>query len=1298
MHITVQSHLGYRMNIFEKFERYGQKTYNGQDVLKNHFLQIYPIHYTDNCDDETVATQYADKADYVWIVNKNINVLRTFPWHFKPTEEQLNKKHVFPYVYKSSKRIKSWEYAKLIPTKVEYTGVIEHKNIAAIYDVYCGKDVFDVFYLGLETDELFTQIQERAPHARVVSSHKQAQDMSTTDMFWLVPNDIELGKFFKFSYRPDDWSHKFVHVFGNGNVGVFDGIALFPKAYNPTDKELQHRFYADKKTVSLIASTPKKYPVYNFETFEEYQLALEKESELFWYVPTDVQDVVDLDLYFDHHNQYDRRINHVFLNDNEYDGVVLFSKHSPITEKEFNHRFIANKKEHPEVYSRPKKFDQFVINNYADYKLAMERSTTEMFWGVPDDVEVSDDFDFDIYFTHHNTYDRNITHVFANGKTYDGIVLFSKNVEVIEREVDYRFYAEKKEWNIVASHPKIFPVYKIDTYDEYLEALKKTPNELFWMSSSNIQMLTDIYNVYISHHDRNLRKQNHVFLHQNNEGVSFNGMILCSVHTPLTQKEVEYRHPVNRIEHTNIVSKNKRYDHFNIETYEDYLHALETSETEMFWMDSPNIDTTDFNFKMTFDFENEYDRKENHAFVHMVDGKEYYNGLFLCSKHKPLTKKEVEYRHIANAKEWDIMASFAVFYERFIIETYDDYLRALDNSETEMFYGYSENIDCRDFAFDHYFTHDNEYDRKINHNFIHKVNGKEYRNGVFLFSKHSPVTQKEIEHRHIVNAKEWNIVASRPVWYDRIVINNYKDYNMALESSKTEMFWGIPSDVEVDINFEFDYYFTHDQVFERTTNHVFLNDKNYDGIILFSKHSPVTEKEIKSRFLVNKKEHNVIASYPKQFSKFVIETYNDYLNALETSKTEMFWATTNNIKIAQDFDFNFYFSHHNTYDRNINHVFAHEVNGKKHYNGLFLLSKNVPLTQKEIEFRTIANRKEWDIVASGPVEYDKFKIKNYQDYLEAFKKSKTEMFWMIPSEVVVDNSFNFNTYFTHDQIFERKTHHVFKNGDAWDGISLVSKHANVTEREINMRFLTNKKQYNIVASTPKLYDIVFISKDEEHADKNYKDLLIRFPRAKRVHGVEGIHNAHIAAAKLCNTDMIWIVDADAEIVDNFNFDYYVPAYDPDSKNAVHVWKSKNPINGLIYGYGAVKLLPRELTLNMDTTTTDMTTSIGKSFKVVNRISNVTKFNTDEFSAWRSAFRECVKLSSKAINGQLDEETEFRLKVWCTRGKDKPFGLAAINGAIQGKKYGESATSKDQLGKINDFNWLLNEFNKFKDSF
>lgn len=224
-----------------------------------------------------------------------------------------------------------------------------------------------------------------------------------------------------------------------------------------------------------------------------------------------------------------------------------------------------------------------------------------------------------------------------------------------------------------------------------------------------------------------------------------------------------------------------------------------------------------------------------------------------------------------------------------------------------------------------------------------------------------------------------------------------------------------------------------------------------------------------------------------------------------------------------------------------------------------------------------------------------------------------------------------------------------------------------------------------------MYDIVFISYNETNADENWQQLKSRFPRAKRVDGVKGIHQAHIVAAKKCFTKMFWVVDADAQILDTFNFDYKVDEYDLET---VHVWRSSNPINGLVYGYGGVKLLPRKLTINMDLTKTDMTTSISTYFKAMPDISNVTAFNTSEFEAWKGAFRECTKLASKTIQGQNDEETEQRLKIWCELGSDSLFGKYAIRGACNGRDFGYSAiNSPDKLKLINDFDWLYEQFSK-----
>jgi hypothetical protein len=859
----------------DRFERFGTPIHNGQDFLKNHIFEKYPVIHSD-----LDISKYYGKTDYVWVVDDSITTYDSFPWYFKPQADEAPSIHAFPYVYKKSRKVKSWDKVRLVPTVPGEYPIRQHAYICSEYDVYKSKDKFDIFYIGNDKTA-YNAVKDRIKNIQVVDTFKQAQSQSYTDMFWVIYDDTIVRDTFKFSYEPDEWSHDFVHVFGNGNIDRLDGIALFPKNYQITERELTHRFYANKKEVRIMASNPKPYDRFEINSYEQYLNALNTSTtNMFWGIPQDVTVVDEFNLQFTiAQGSSELNSNHVWLNGTKYDGVVLYSKESFVAKKEIEFRFLANRIEHPTVASNPRKFDRFVINNYQDYKDAKKQSETNMFWGIPSDVVATEDFKWDRYFDDMEALDRNITHVFLNSEHYDGIVLHSTAVELSE---------------------------------------------------------------------------------------------------------------------------------------------------------------------------------------------------------------------------------------------------------------------------------------------------------------------KEIEHKFFINKKEHNFVASNPVKYDIFTIDSYEDYTNALYESKSELFWSVPSDVIVADNFDFDMYFSHHNQYDRHMTHVFLNGEHRDGIVLFSKHVLVSEKEVEHRFYIKKKEWNIVASTPKPYDKFTISSYEDFERAKETSTTDMLWITNNDIIENDNFDWNFYISHHNQYERKINHV--------------------------------------------------------------------------------------------------------WKNGEYYDGISLVSKNVSISKREIDYRFFAIKKEYNTISSMPKPFDIVFISSNEPNADNNYKLLTDRYPNAKRVHGVKGIHQAHKAAAELVSTELFWVVDGDAQILDDFDFDYQVAHYDLDGKETVHVWRSFNPINSLVYGYGGVKLLPTQLTRDVDVNSTDMTTSISNKFKGIERMSNTTAFNTDDFSAWRSGFRECVKLSSRIIDRQKDEETEFRLNAWCERGADKPFGKAAIAGAIAGRAYGTvNKGNIDELKKINDFNWLHEQF-------
>ena len=183
-----------------------------------------------------------------------------------------------------------------------------------------------------------------------------------------------------------------------------------------------------------------------------------------------------------------------------------------------------------------------------------------------------------------------------------------------------------------------------------------------------------------------------------------------------------------------------------------------------------------------------------------------------------------------------------------------------------------------------------------------------------------------------------------------------------------------------------------------------------------------------------------------------------------------------------------------------------------------------------------------------------------------------------------------------------------------------------------------------------MLDVIQISYHEESADENFELLQIFAPLAKQVKGVKGIFNAHKAAAEIAETSHFYVIDADAVIDEQFNFsfrpsstvDFYPGVMESE---CVFVWRSRNPVNDLLYGYGGAKLFPRKAMREAENWNVDMTTSIGCPFVPKFQISNITQFNTDPFSAWRSAFRECTKLASAIIPNNDNTDNEYRLKVW-----------------------------------------------------
>ena len=189
-------------------------------------------------------------------------------------------------------------------------------------------------------------------------------------------------------------------------------------------------------------------------------------------------------------------------------------------------------------------------------------------------------------------------------------------------------------------------------------------------------------------------------------------------------------------------------------------------------------------------------------------------------------------------------------------------------------------------------------------------------------------------------------------------------------------------------------------------------------------------------------------------------------------------------------------------------------------------------------------------------------------------------------------------------------------------------------------------------------DIIFISYDEPGAEKRFNKLKSRFPRAKWSKGVQGQTFAYMAAANLSSTEYFFAVFPKIDLVDSFDF-----SFQPDRlKNPCHyIFDCYNEVIDCTYGHAGVILYNKHLV--MTTTDPGLDFTMSQAVTSVPILSAVSKLDETPWLAWRTAFREVIKLKLQ----KPTVENSFRLKKWTTLGK----GVQAewvYKGAIDGVKF------------------------------
>jgi len=918
-----------------------------------------------------------------------------------------------------------------------------------------------------------------------------------------------------------------------------------------------------------------------------------------------------------------------------YDGYFLTYK----KDRETNERF-------DEIQSQYPNFRMVKINleDFTDPKLdkAIKKiasvSNTKHFWIVDPDVKVDPAFDFG-YET--EEWDSNITHVWNAEernvfRTVVGIKLF-RTKDILEKEVDFI----KDAYYLTGEYKE----HKTD-YVEY-KPTKETYEIFYW-----------------------------------NKGYGKENLAKLKERFPAIQQVTGMT---------------------NLEVHEK---CRKTARTDFYYLILPNTEIFDtFNFDYSFEFGLD---KENQKVV-------------VWQKQNPITNLTREYHGVGLFPKEGFLfqeRQYSIFnfrkkavYEKdpvckdleFPVIRTDDLLD-LDDRECDSDMYWLVHEDVEEFDNDFYpFIFDREYIHNFN---VKTASGNIVRNGVRLVPKYADEEKQKDVDLVVGKLKEIEVVEARTV-------------EEAVEKAENYSFWMINPDLQLigDVTKEF-----YPDLYEYGPTHLWKfksrkgKDLGYGGVAFSNKdYHPediISHEEFKSK-IPNK--HNIKKYYTR-----------DPYKAFKQAKNHVFyWVVDTAVELVEDFNFDYYpdiYSIENVF------AFQSEEGGEA---GVYLvhrphLEKFNP-SKEDFSFDRFKNIIRIEEVASRVVGHPAFYFDEgmYQDkakyfhehknidvvdaseglskaYLKAAKMTKTGYFWAISNDVELTEDFSRTFYVDrhHKSHFHLwpKTNPYTGYVHQYGGLCLIPTAAlnelKPDDDKIRKMNFKNKKpvKSKSASSSDIPFDVVFLSYREKEAEENYKKLLSRVPNAKRVHGVKGIFNAHKRASEVADTKMFYVLDADAILLDEFNFEYFPTVWDED---AVHVWKSKNPINGLIYGFGGLKLFPTQLLRDAKDWNIDFTTSISDKFKPMPVVANYTAFNTNPYDTWKSAFRECTKLSSGIIHNLKADEDKERLDIWCTVADEKAkYGKYSVAGANAGRKFGsENAEDPEKLGLINDYDWLRSEFGK-----
>lgn len=220
-------------------------------------------------------------------------------------------------------------------------------------------------------------------------------------------------------------------------------------------------------------------------------------------------------------------------------------------------------------------------------------------------------------------------------------------------------------------------------------------------------------------------------------------------------------------------------------------------------------------------------------------------------------------------------------------------------------------------------------------------------------------------------------------------------------------------------------------------------------------------------------------------------------------------------------------------------------------------------------------------------------------------------------------------------------------------------------------------------------DIIYLSNGEAHADMHWEHLVEitkDIPnRLVRVDKVKGRAQAYKEAARQSNT--AWFFACFAKLKVNPEFDW---TWQPDrlQQDKHYVFHAYNPLVDVEYGHAAIIAYHKNLVLSNPAEGLDFT--LDQEHEVVPILSGTTYYDNDTNVAWRTSFREAIKLYDDVVKtGSI--ESEFRLNKWCSSNGTE-VGDWNMKGGLDGVEYYKEVNGDFKKLRLSyEWEWLNTHF-------